>query len=532
MDLASIKIVGQWRIRLVKVSTYWQRVGRGARDRNLTAVGIIFVESKYLDRVQKEKEEKQAAAAVAAQNRKRKKPPDGNAPRPAKRRPVADVEASANSSAVVPGQQATTPADRDITMTNEGDESVGSTPMLVDEDAQCFKLTEERRTSYHKKPPKPKGKLFKAPVEDEIDFVMSEVVNAEYRGLTCRRVPIKLMFNSDKAGVYYIFVSFLGQLLFVDSAPAAPTVSDHLECDPSSPDGCSRCHIIPSSLCCDLCNPELLNMFNAEVVKPPAPPPRSRVSTKAYEATSRDLAFRKEVLDWRKAKVTERFGLGALLDFGPGAILSMEMLDRITRCARSSKIQSAADLKRETNPWIFADIYGEELFTIVKTSYPVSQPSANPPPTSSLAVLSDSVVGLTAEPIPRPAATATAVTSESAAIPSPGTVPTCQDLPADHIGPPPSALEAGVPIKASRICGACRQPGHMSKSNSSIFYNVISLNGGTLCRDKQEVPAVPTPRDEEHPPEGECPYPYSHCLRYGTTVTDYLCCRSVSSFRP
>lgn len=130
----------------------WQRFGRGARDKTVQATALLFVESKDLDPMD------------VLEGRKRKASEKDNEAQPKSKR-----------------------AKKEKLL-----------PMVMDADVNAAgeeEFWKARKAVYHE------------PISDEkkveINQVLDDVINAEVRGVRCRRKPFRVYFNDDKpSGLY------------------------------------------------------------------------------------------------------------------------------------------------------------------------------------------------------------------------------------------------------------------------------------------------------------------------------------------
>jgi len=151
-------------------------------------------------------------------------------------------------------------------------------------------------------------------------------------------------------------------------------VSLHLECDPSQPDGCSRCRPVPITICCDLHNPELLSLYKSPLIKIPRQPGQSRLVERETTAEDKenqrknDTDLRNALETWRRDQVEKRYGRATLRNLGPSLVMGEKVRDRIVDCARHGKIKTTANLERETK-WTHAVEYGSEIIKIIEIYY-------------------------------------------------------------------------------------------------------------------------------------------------------------------
>lgn len=192
--------------------------------------------------------------------------------------------------------------------------------------------------------------------KNKIDPAVDDVINADGRLIGCRRQPLIAVFQD------------------------AMSVTSHLECDPTTPEGCARCRPAPVQLCCDIHNPELkqLNISELPTAKPPAVGRRSNLPA-SVEMDERDKALEYDIEIWRRNKTTEIYGVACLKHEGPGLVMAGAVRERIIKCAHFGKIKTAANLERETR-WSGSHEYGSEIIKIVEKHYP---PESLPLPSSS-----------------------------------------------------------------------------------------------------------------------------------------------------
>ncbi|KAF8345005.1 P-loop containing nucleoside triphosphate hydrolase protein [Amanita rubescens] len=214
---------------------------------------------------------------------------------------------------------------------------------------------EEEGTTQMKSSRKPKnGK------KNVIDPAVDDVINADERGIGCRRQPLIAVFQ--------------------DSMSA----TSHLECDPALPQGCARCRPVSIQLCCDIHNPELTqpNISQSSTAKPQAVVRRSNLSA-SLEMDSRDKALEYDLEIWRRNKTKEKYGLACLKHEGPGLVMSAAVRERIVKCAHFGKIKMATNLERETR-WSGSHEYGCDIIKIIEKHYPPEPPPSLGPMPSQL----------------------------------------------------------------------------------------------------------------------------------------------------
>lgn len=155
IDLKDIDLVIQWKVTC-DPCMLWQRFGRGARDKDLQATALLFVEPKDLDPVDLPEGRKRKAAEKDDENQPKSK-------RAKKEK---------------------------------------STPMCFDAaTASEEEFWKARKAVYHE------------PIDDEnskkaeLNQVLDDVINADLRGIHCRRKPFKVYFDDNEcSGLCVLFV--------------------------------------------------------------------------------------------------------------------------------------------------------------------------------------------------------------------------------------------------------------------------------------------------------------------------------------
>jgi hypothetical protein len=89
------------------------------------------------------------------------------------------------------------------------------------------------------------------------------------------------------------------------------------------------------------------------------------------------MALRDDLHLLRKDLTIEVLGRASFRNHGAGAIMSDEVLCRIVDCAHFNKIQTTADLARETH-WHRATEDGAKILTLILQHHPVPPPPAVP----------------------------------------------------------------------------------------------------------------------------------------------------------
>lgn len=179
MDIRDFEIIVQFKIRGLTMSTLEQQLGRGARDDDLEAVFMIFVEPKYLIRNQR------AAVEKTAQKRALESSSDGSRKRPR----------LAGSEQIYP-MSGTPDNETDTTVDKSGPTNASNQVKSLED------LIQDRRSAYiafHVSQMKTDGIRRTAHLaSDELEPAVHDLVNAEEIGMDCRRVPMNIESKNDK----------------------------------------------------------------------------------------------------------------------------------------------------------------------------------------------------------------------------------------------------------------------------------------------------------------------------------------------
>ena len=143
---------------------------------------------------------------------------------------------------------------------------------------------------------------------------------------------------------------------------------DHLACQSDHPLGCDCCRIEEPSIFCDIHSPEHFVKLSAPMSKQPPAPQHSRIPK--YSRVPSDLAIRDALDDWHEEKTSSVYGWHHLCSIRPCIVMSDGTVDRIVDCTHHCKIQSLADLKKETG-WIDVDQFGNEVIAIILRHVPL-----------------------------------------------------------------------------------------------------------------------------------------------------------------
>ncbi|KAG1779314.1 hypothetical protein EV702DRAFT_1195288 [Suillus placidus] len=315
MDVPDVTLVIQWQASC-KLSALWQQFGRAARDHALEGTALLFAEKEYFDDVREDKckrQERKNKATSAPDNQ------------PAAKHRVINCSTAVGIAHPEEGDGAQA--------TSSG--SVENTPIVTD--AQLRELMRPastlERASRQKK-------------EKELDQAMDLLINANYRGVGCRRKIFNIQFDNGSAD------------------------SSHLICDTSDAEGCSHCGPIIPKVCCDIHHPLAFSSFDPIIVpQPPRLPIRSRLAK--YTMGPQEFKLCEALEDWRDQKTVEIYGHPHLINLGPTVVMGDSVLDRIVDCAHFQKIKITDNLHKETH-WSVNDNLAREVIAIIHRIIPIS----------------------------------------------------------------------------------------------------------------------------------------------------------------
>ena len=163
MDIKDVRVVVQWRLTCDAI-TLWQRFGRAGRDHriDLETTGVLLAEKDFFD-VEKEKRSK-----------RRKKREISHTFSPSKCQKTSAESALMRTVVEYPS------GDSDHDQSSDDEVEVKTLQSKYSE-AQA-QVKKKKRT------------------KAEVHPVMDDIVNADYRKLSCRRVPIMAYLENNKAG--------------------------------------------------------------------------------------------------------------------------------------------------------------------------------------------------------------------------------------------------------------------------------------------------------------------------------------------
>lgn len=172
MDIPDVTLVIQWRASC-KLSALWQRFGHAARDRAVEGTALLFAEKEYFDDVREDKRKKKATDAPEDQL-------------DAKHRII-------NSSTAI--GIAHPEGDNSAQATSSG--SAANIPMVIVTDMQLKELM--------RPPAGTLERVSRQRRENELDRAMDLLINANYRGVGCRRKIFNIQFDNGSAGATFLY---------------------------------------------------------------------------------------------------------------------------------------------------------------------------------------------------------------------------------------------------------------------------------------------------------------------------------------
>ncbi|KIM70516.1 hypothetical protein SCLCIDRAFT_12461 [Scleroderma citrinum Foug A] len=333
-------------------TSFGMRFGRTAQDQGLVGTTLLLAEKEYFE------DEKVAKAARKAQKRKRTAQ-EVNLPgaaHPSKHAAVSSIgQMTKNSPPSHPSQPV-------VSQSNEG----------VDGDTN---------RSSDKESDGDEGEMVHANAPDQISTEPAGSLEALLQAWRKRDLDpmINYLINTER----YDYIGCRHRVFDV--------YSDHLECDPHSAEGCTCCHIMQPTVCCDIHDPSVFSSFEADI------PHTSRAAQQfhppKYTQMEQDRALGDALHNWREDKTSALFGWAALNNFGPCLVMPNSILDQIINCAHYNKIETLQDLKKETG-WTEADKLGGEVIALIQRHAPprlsplVSTPlSRQPTPIASTPIV-------------------------------------------------------------------------------------------------------------------------------------------------
>ncbi|PSR77788.1 hypothetical protein PHLCEN_2v7711 [Hermanssonia centrifuga] len=188
MDLPDIMLIVQYRVTC-NLCSLWQRFGRGSRDRDLEATAILLAEAKHFDGGCKKTEGKAAGIKRKRQNG------DTSAGSPNKR-PTITPAAEPNMPTRIFSSNSPNHAVSALGCLNHSIQGPDASDNEIEmADSELDEADEARQVLYSTAANIVLKNKRKAA---ELEPAMEDYINAEGRGLGCRRKVIKLYFSSDK----------------------------------------------------------------------------------------------------------------------------------------------------------------------------------------------------------------------------------------------------------------------------------------------------------------------------------------------
>jgi ATP-dependent DNA helicase RecQ len=404
----------QWRATC-DLCTLWQRFGRAARDFEIEAIALFLVEPMYFDETKEEKAARKLARDLKTQEKgkerkrgtttnlgKRKRSngvgqnlsssgitapiiPTDNLNSPALPSVASDLRARFMTTTFTPSLTASSTQDMPLNSgllatiellhsdAEEDEPSEDDEPITTANGTLASAYEKDRQAVYagfgnsvgEKKTRKRKKKD-----GTELEPAMDDMINAgsESAGRTfkCFRAPPTLLFGNADFGEQF--------LSLVASIPQSHcrSVSNHQECRPDLANGCPRCVVKKSTICCELCTPAAFQGFGQVTLDKKKPlPARSRV--KEHNASASELRLRDALHQYRRDETTRMWGIAILKDMGPGIFMADDILHRIVECAHEHKIDSTASLSKETR-WINATTHGTAIVALITLHCPKPVP--------------------------------------------------------------------------------------------------------------------------------------------------------------
>lgn len=168
--------------------TLWQRLGRGARDRNTVAIGLILVEHGYYDKPPQPPKKRRRQADD---------PPANEAPC-AKRRKGSDAAVLRDST--LQNAESSDEEDEPVVIDTRTEEQKAADLHQMLEARRIQYATEARERKKHKDDNRDTWKKQKGSIPlAEMPTEMMDLINADSRGIGCRRTPVRLFFSFDQA---------------------------------------------------------------------------------------------------------------------------------------------------------------------------------------------------------------------------------------------------------------------------------------------------------------------------------------------
>lgn len=181
MDLPDIAIVIQWRAT-PSISALWQRFGRCVRDPTLDGTAIIFAEKEYFD-------------ILANEKKKRKRNLSSIKIEPG-------TSSTAKQARLGPSMSRSA-ASRDHDASDDDGEEEGEEE---EDDSREDEDDEDEKEDEKVKGKKKKSSMYsrKKSKKEKIEPAIFTLLNADTRGVSCRRQPFSDQFENTKASEFRV----------------------------------------------------------------------------------------------------------------------------------------------------------------------------------------------------------------------------------------------------------------------------------------------------------------------------------------
>ncbi|KAH9020365.1 hypothetical protein EDB83DRAFT_2527937 [Lactarius deliciosus] len=161
---------------------------------------------------------------------------------------------------------------------------------------------------------------------------------------------------------------------FFSNRPASPSMA----CS----EGCSRCVVKASRLCCDTCNPGSFILPLPTISAPKQTRAPNKFKAGLYRSTDADLSLKSALEDWRDAQLGH-IGIPGDDMYGSQLIMTDDVLERFVDLAHFNQLVDLSSIRAQVN-WRYNDTWGMQILELVKKHVPrtdsVDQPAAAPGP--------------------------------------------------------------------------------------------------------------------------------------------------------
>lgn len=135
---------------------------------------------------------------------------------------------------------------------------------------------------------------------------------------------------------------------------------------------CPRCVVAVPRLCCDTCNPDSFILPPTTTSAPKQTRAPNRIKVGEYGMSSVDRRLKTALEEWRSTQLEGTIGDDEM--FGPQLIMTDDVLERLVGLARSGKVSDLSSIQTQVN-WRYIDLWGTEILDIIKSYFPVIEPS-------------------------------------------------------------------------------------------------------------------------------------------------------------